>query len=155
MAVVDIPGAFLHADIEEEVHMLLEGKISELIIELDPRLYRKHIWQNKNEKPMLYVKLKKALYSTLRAALLFWRLLSDTLIEWVFVLNTYDKCVANKQINGKQCTIIWHVDDKKLSHLDKKMVDDIIMCLGKKTHLPPHKAKYWNTWVYSGLHMQK
>ena len=62
--------------------MLLKGKTAELIIKLDPKLYRKYIWENKKEKPMLYVKLKKALYGTLQAALLFWRLLSDTLIEW-------------------------------------------------------------------------
>jgi len=81
---------------------------------------------------MLYVKLKKALYGTIQAALLFWRLLSDTLMEWGFVLNKYDTCVANKQINGKKCTIIWHVDDLKISHMDKKVVNVIITCLGNK-----------------------
>ena len=59
VATADIPGAFLHADMDEEVYMLLEGKIAELIVKLDPRLYRKYIWENKKEKPMLYVKLKK------------------------------------------------------------------------------------------------
>jgi len=96
MVVADIPGAFLHADMEEEVHMLLESKIVELIIKLDPMLYRKYVWQNKKEKPMLYVKLKKGLYGTLQATLLFWRLLLDTLIEWRFKLNTYDMCSEQK-----------------------------------------------------------
>jgi len=41
-------------------------------------------------------------------------------------LNPYDKCVVNKKINGEQCTIIWHVDDLKLSHVEKKVVDNII-----------------------------
>ena len=81
--------------------MLLEGTIAELIIKLDPTLYRKYIWENKQGKPMLYVKLRKALYGTLQAALLFWQLLSDTLIGWGFKLNEYDKCVATKIINGK------------------------------------------------------
>ena len=75
---------------------------------------------------MLYVKLKKALYGTLQAVLLFWRLLSDTLIEWGFKLNEYNKCVTNKMIHGKQCTIIWHVNDLKISHIDPKVVDDVI-----------------------------
>ena len=132
VAIADIPGAFLHADMDEEVYMLLEGKIAELIVKLDPRLYRKYIWEKKKEKPMSYVKLKKALYGTLQAALLFWRLLSDTLIEWGFELNTYDKCVANKKINGKQCTIIWHVDDLKISHAEKKVVDDVIARFNSK-----------------------
>jgi len=51
---------------------------------------------------MLYIQLKKALYGTLQAALLIWQLLSKTLVEWVFKLNEYDPCVANKMINSKQ-----------------------------------------------------
>ena len=92
-----------------------------------------------------YVKLRKALYGTLQAALLFWRLLSDTLIEWGFKLNEYDKCVANKIINGKQCTIIWHVDDLKISHVELKVVNDIIKKLedkfGQESPLVPSPGK--------------
>ena len=59
----------------------------------------------------MYVKLKKALYGTLQAALLFWKNLMNVLIEWGFVVNPYDWCVAKKMVNGKQLTIVWHVDD--------------------------------------------
>jgi len=117
---------------KQDVHMLLEGTIAELIVKLEPSLYRKFVWRNKQGKPMLYVKLQKALYGTLQAALLFWRLLSDTLVEWGFKLNDYDKCVANKTINGKQCTIIWHVDDLKISHVEKRVVDHVIDKLNKR-----------------------
>jgi len=103
VAVTDIPGAFLHMDMEEDVHMLLEGTIAKLILKLDPNLFRKYIWEN------------KALYVTLHAVLLFWQLLSDTPIEWGFKLNEYDKCVANKVI-----------DDLKISHVDLKVANDII-----------------------------
>ena len=122
----------MHADMEDDVHMLLEGTIAELIVKLEPTLYRKYIWENKQGKPMLYVKLRKALYGMLQAALLFWQLLSDTLIGWGFKLNEYDKCVANKTINGKQCTIIWHVDDLKISHVEQKVVNDVIKKLEDK-----------------------
>jgi len=81
---------------------------------------------------MLYVRLKKALYRTLQAALLFWLLLSDTLVSCCFTINPYDQCVANKQINGKQCTIVWHVDDLKISHVSKDVVEDLIVRLNKK-----------------------
>jgi hypothetical protein len=46
IVVTDIPGAFLHADMEENIHMILEGTISELIFKLEPNLYIKHIWYN-------------------------------------------------------------------------------------------------------------
>ena len=31
----DIPGAFLHTDMDEDVHMILEGTIAEQIVKLD------------------------------------------------------------------------------------------------------------------------
>jgi hypothetical protein len=65
-AVTDIPGALQHADMEQDIHMLPEGTIAEIIIKLEPKLYRKYIWKNKHDTPMLYVKLKKALYGTLQ-----------------------------------------------------------------------------------------
>jgi len=38
--VSDIPGAFLHADMEDTVHMLLEGTVAEMIVKLDPITYK-------------------------------------------------------------------------------------------------------------------
>jgi len=81
---------------------------------------------------MLHVQLKKALYGTLQSALMFWKLLSETLQEWGFTLNPYDKCVANKNIEGKQCTIIWHVDYLKISHASKDVVKDTLKKLNNK-----------------------
>ena len=43
-----------------------------------------------------------------------------------FVLNTCDLCVANKNIDGKQCTIEWYVDDNKISHVNENVVSDIL-----------------------------
>jgi hypothetical protein len=68
-------------------------------------------------------------YETLKAAKSFWLLLSRKLQVWGFEINMYDLSVANKMIIGKQCTIIWHVDDLKISRIDSKMVDDVIILL--------------------------
>jgi len=56
--VKDIPGEFLHADMEDTVHMLLEGTIAEIIAKLESSIYRKYKWQHNNGKQMLYVQLK-------------------------------------------------------------------------------------------------
>ena len=40
--------------------------------------------------------------------------------------------MANKDIEGKQCTILWHVDDLKISNVDKIVVEDILKKLNKK-----------------------
>ena len=117
VAVVDIPGAFMQADMDETIHIGLEGIMAEILVKLDPKLYRKYV-QVGNGKTVLYVELLKALYGTLRAALLFWRLLSAKLVEWGFTINPYDWCVTNKMVDGKQMTVLWHVDDLKISHID-------------------------------------
>jgi hypothetical protein len=39
-----------------------------------------------------------------------------------FELNPYDACVANKIINGTQCTIVWYFDDNKLAHINPHVV---------------------------------
>jgi hypothetical protein len=100
VATVDIPGAFLQAHMDELVHMKLQGKMAELLVKLDPKMYRKYV-QIEKGKQILYVELKKALYGTLRAALLFWKKLSAKLQGWGFVINPYDWCVANKVVAGK------------------------------------------------------
>jgi hypothetical protein len=38
-------------------------------------------------------------------------------------LNPYDRCVANKIVNNSQMTIVWHVDDLKVSHVDEAVLD--------------------------------
>jgi len=74
------------------------------------------------------------------------------LIKWGLKLNTYDKCVANKKINGKQCTIILHVDDLKISHMEKKVIVDIIAQLnGKFGKESPLRATCGKILEYLGM----
>eukprot|EP00957_Ditylum_brightwellii_P175367 13349672-Ditylum_brightwellii.AAC.1 len=43
-----------------------------------------------------------------------------------FKINPYDECVANKMIDGHQCTLVWYVYDNKVSHKSTKVVDEIL-----------------------------
>jgi hypothetical protein len=54
VATVDIPGAFMQADMDKLVHMRLEGTMAELLVQLDPKMYRKYV-QTVNGKSVLYV----------------------------------------------------------------------------------------------------
>ena len=51
--------------------MLLCGKLAELLVKVDPKLYRKYVITSKQGGPMLYVKLTKALYVIMCSAMLF------------------------------------------------------------------------------------
>ena len=53
-----------------------------------------------------------------------------TLEKEGFVLNTYDLCVANKVIDGQQCTISWYVEDNKLSHVNPIVANYVLGFLG-------------------------
>jgi Reverse transcriptase (RNA-dependent DNA polymerase) len=105
--------------------MKIEGTMVDLLVQLEPHKYKNFV-TSENNKKVLYVRLKKALYETLQAALLFWKKLTSKLQEWGFHINSYNQCVANKTINKKQCTIIWHVDDLKISHIDPEVLSQVI-----------------------------
>jgi len=70
MAVTDIPGAFLHADMERIIHIILEGEIAKL----SSSLILKHIWTTYGliqKGRRCCCAIKRALYWTLQAELLF------------------------------------------------------------------------------------
>jgi hypothetical protein len=145
VAVVDIPGAFMQVDLDDEtIHVRLTGKMVELLLEMDHELYESYLMCERGEMVM-YVKLLKALYGTMRAARLFWEWLSKQLVNWGFTPNPYDSCVVNKMVDGKQLTVAWHVDDLKISHVSAKVVDDLIADLdsefGKETTLSKSRGK--------------
>ena len=60
------------------------------------------------------------------AALLYYKKFVKSLTKKAFKLNPYDVCAANKTVNGKQITICFHVDDCKISHELRKVVDTTI-----------------------------
>ena len=99
-AVLDIANAFLHADNDERVLMLLHGRLAEMMARIDLSLYRKYVTYSEKGTPMLYVRLYKALYGMLKATLLFYKRLRFDLEEMGFVINPYDPCVANMMANG-------------------------------------------------------
>jgi len=69
---IDMPSAFMQVDMIGEVHMKLEGKLADLLTKLEPDLYSKYS-QTVNGTSIIYVKLRKALYVNLQAAILFWQ----------------------------------------------------------------------------------
>ena len=52
-------------------------------------------------------------------------MLTSTLRGLGFTLNPYDLCVANKIINGNQCTICCYVDDLLITHVDENVLTEL------------------------------
>ena len=96
IAILDIANTFLHAENDEKILMLLRGRLAEMMVQVDPAMYRKYVTYSPNGQAMLYVRLSKSLYGMLRAALLFYKRLRSDLENMGFEVNPYDPCVANK-----------------------------------------------------------
>ena len=133
----------------ERLHIKLEGDIALLLVRIDPSYHQFLKYVGPKRIPTIYAELSKALYGTLQAALLFYNNLTSFLIKQGFKHNPYDGCVYNKVIAGKQCTIGWHVDDLKISHVSpQQLVDSIIQALngeyGKEAPLTVTRGKVHN-----------
>ena len=92
----------------------------------------------------------------MKAALLFYIKFVKNLKSIVFELNPYDPCVANKIVNGVQLTVVWHVDDLKVSHVDAGVVTRMSVWLQKTYErlfddgsgaMKLKRGKYTNVWV--------
>ncbi|OEU18953.1 hypothetical protein FRACYDRAFT_183426, partial [Fragilariopsis cylindrus CCMP1102] len=81
-----------------------------MICDIRPE-YEKLIKFTTNGKRWLVGKVTKAIYGTLLGARLFYDKLRGFLESLGYEANNYDECTFNKMINGKQCTIQFHVDD--------------------------------------------
>ena len=119
----DVEGAYLLADMGEFVLLKFVGTSVDILCKVEPK-YEDFV-AYENGKKVLYLQLLKALYGTLRAALLWYELYVSKLQGLGFKLNPYDLCVANKMIQGKQCTIGWYVDDNVATHVDQSVLDDL------------------------------
>ena len=125
---MDLPNAFIQTPLEQPKEgedrgtMKITGILVRYMIELDPR-YRDYVVYE-NGKRVIYVVVLKAIYGMLVAGLLFYKKLKKDLEGIGFKFNSYDPCVANREVKGKQQTVRFHVDDIRSSHNDPKVNDD-------------------------------
>ena len=75
-------------------------------------------------KPILDVKIQKALYGLLCRALFFYKKLMKDIQAYGFQINPHNPCVENNMINDKHMTVVWHIYDLKLSHVDSFEINE-------------------------------
>ena len=86
VAVVNIPGEYLSADMEYEVHIVSRGPLADMIVAADTALYRS-FFSYETGKAVLYVRMQKALYGCLKIALIFYEKLVGDLEAYGFRIN--------------------------------------------------------------------
>ena len=145
---VDIPGAYLHCDMDTEEYVLLEGVLVDLYLKVNPSAKSK-VSVGENGKKRLFTRMNKALYGHMRSGRLFFEHISATLKGLGFAPNPDDLCVWNKTVDGKQFTIVLYVDDLKLSFHSREGVDEVIAGLEKVYgKLDPKRVKVFD---YCGI----
>ena len=112
----DVPNAFIQTPIDvesrdERIIMKIKGELVDLLCEIDVNTYGKHVVYEKGVKT-LYVSVLLAIYGMLESSMLFYQKFRGDLESIGFKFNSYDPCVANRTIVGRQHTVRFHVDPK-------------------------------------------
>ena len=82
VATQDIADAFLQTKMskdEKDVHVMLVGRMAELLAKISPETYQKYMHHRRGQA-YIYCKVNVAIYGTLKVALLFWKKMSASLI---------------------------------------------------------------------------
>ena len=134
----DIPNAFIQTPLPEErlkgserIFMKIEGRLVDLMTDLDPDLYGPHIVYERGKK-VVYVQVLRAIYGMLISAVLWYEKLRGELERGLdFKFNPYDPCVANRVVNGQQHTIRYHIDDVMSSTMDPEVNTEFLDWMNK------------------------
>ena len=126
---MDISSDFLHTPMDPKypkAHMALRGKLAELMLKVDTKLYMKFVSTDSKGLKILYVEMQKALYGMLKYMLLFYLNIVGDLTRAGLKFNLYDPCLMNKIVGGEQMTVVFHVDYLKVSHKSDKDITKVI-----------------------------
>ena len=136
VATVDLPNAFIQTKVGKDkngdkIVMKVRGPLVDMLVSLDPLQYQDKVVIEGGQK-VLYLVVTRAIYGMLQSALLFYKKFRKDIEAVGFKINPYDPCTANKIIQGKQMTIVWHVDDLKISHKDPEVITKMVDWLQQK-----------------------
>ncbi len=87
---------------------------------------------DKAGQKVLLVHCLNAVYGTMVAALLYYKMFVKSLTKQGYKINLYNGCMVNKVVKGKQVTICFHIDDCKISHKSSAVIDNTIAWLRTK-----------------------
>ena len=113
VAVVDISGALLNADMSQEipVHMRLDRTMSMFITNIDDR-YKRYV----DAGGGIIVHLKKALYGCVESAELWYENLRAAMATLRYKRNECDRCIFNRiGLDGHHCAAAVHVGAERHS----------------------------------------
>ena len=106
LATLDVPSAYLNADIPDIVHMRLDKDVSKVFVDIFPQF--KDLM---DEKGSIIVQLLKALYGLKQAGAAWNDNITDLLKRLGFTQSLVDKCWFYKGQGADATIVLLHVDD--------------------------------------------
>lgn len=128
LAVCDIGGAYLNADMPDLVYVSIDRNLTAMLVEMDPKAA-----EFVNNDGKLIVQLQKALYGCVQSGKLWYDNLKAFLLSIGFKVNGKDGCVFSQKMgNNDFVTISTHGDDLLITYSEEKNLDEIVAALIKK-----------------------
>jgi hypothetical protein len=128
-AVIDVPNAFIQTVVEDKkrrVIIRIRGMLVDMLVKIAPEVFKTYVTIDRKGNKQILVECLNALDRTMVASLPYYEKFTKSLKTNGYEMNPYDACVWNKEVNGKQCTICFHVDDCKISHASNHVVEQTI-----------------------------
>ena len=135
----DITGAFLESILpaDDIVYMYLSKDAVDELKKIDTNIHEYIL-----EDGRVLVKLLRALYGTIQAAMLWYKLLKKIILEYGFVQHTNDRCVFILKKDGVIFIVGFHVDDLLMVCKNKNLISHFIAyLLGKFTNVTVHEGR--------------
>ena len=127
----------------------MKGELADIMCRVNPEHLPNMRFEGKQK--VLYLKVERDIYGCIESALSWYNMFTETLEKIGFELNLYDRCVANKIIKCTQCTIVWYVDDVKVSHICQKVLGKVTNKM--QDHFGPMDITKGNKHSYLGMNI--
>ena len=90
--------------------MKIRGQLVDILVSIDPDKYSPCVYETGKSK-ILYVRMKKPLYSMLKALILYYKHFRGNIEAIEYVVNLCNIHAMNKNINNKQHTLTQYADN--------------------------------------------
>ena len=101
------------------------GVIALLLVEYDSKHWKKNLCREKG-KWVIYVVVKKVIYRILKAVLKTYKIFAKILRGLGMTINPHDLYVQNQIVNEGQITLMFHIDNILLTHINSSVVTTYI-----------------------------
>ena len=119
--IFDFMGEYIQASLSDDnvVQMEFEGEFLDIVCKVNSE-YEEFVTYDKGKK-VLRVLILKMIYGMIESDFLWYNLFSKKISDLGIKIKPYEQWISNKVIYEHQCTIIWFVDDNKVSHMEESV----------------------------------